>query len=283
MSEALIEPQLRDEAFLADVVSAGRDEPAQLHLWWLGQSGFLIQHDGRHLLFDPYLSDSLTTKYANTAKPHVRMTRRVVAPEKLDFVDVVTSTHNHTDHLDAQTLKPLAAAVRAGGHPSLPLVLPAANEAFAQERLGADCSVAMIPLVAGEHREVGGIEFNAVPAAHDERTRDEHGRDIYLGFVVKIGPYTIYHSGDGVVYDGMVNHLKPFMIDIAILPINGQVGNMGGIDAARLGKAIDAGVVIPCHYEMFEFNTASPDEFTSECGKLKQKYRVLKAGERMTL
>ena len=31
--------------------------------------------DGRHLLFDPYLSDSLPRKYASTDKPHVRMTR----------------------------------------------------------------------------------------------------------------------------------------------------------------------------------------------------------------
>lgn len=283
MSDALIEPQLRDEAFLADVLAAGQSAPERLHLWWLGQSGFLVQHAGRHLLFDPYLSDSLTTKYANTAKPHVRMTRRVVAPEKLSFVDVVTSTHNHTDHLDAQTLQPLARAVRDDGHPALPLVLSAANEAFANERLGADCDVALVPLIAGECREVGGMEFNAVPAAHDQRTRDERGRDVYLGFVVKIGPYTIYHSGDGVVYDGMVDDLKPFAIDVAILPINGQVGNMGGIDAARLARAIGAGLVIPCHYEMFEFNTASPGEFIRECGKLKQKYRVLKGGERMTL
>ena len=31
-------------------------------LWWLGQSGFLLHWDGRYLLLDPYLSDSLTKK-----------------------------------------------------------------------------------------------------------------------------------------------------------------------------------------------------------------------------
>ena len=68
-----------------------------------------MQWNGRHLLLDPYLSESLTKKYAATDKPHVRMTRRVVAPERLDFVDVVTSSHNHTDHLDGETLGPLRA------------------------------------------------------------------------------------------------------------------------------------------------------------------------------
>src|SRR5215213_3904642 len=102
-------PFLQDKAFLDDVLAA-RQNPAALHLWWLGQSGFLVQWQGRHLLLDPYLSDSLTKKYAGADKPHVRMTGRVVAPERLDFIDVVTSSHNHTDHLDAETLNSLRAA-----------------------------------------------------------------------------------------------------------------------------------------------------------------------------
>ena len=102
----MIEPFLKDEAFLADV-NAARERSDAVHIWWLGQSGFLIHSAGECLLLDPYLSDSLTKKYAATDKPHVRMTERVVAPEKLTFINVVTSSHNHTDHLDAETLLPL--------------------------------------------------------------------------------------------------------------------------------------------------------------------------------
>ena len=43
---------------------------------------------------------------------------------------------------------------------------------------------------------------------------------------------------------------------------------------------IGAKLVIPCHYDMFEFNTATPDEFVAECQRLNQPYRVLKLGER---
>ena len=87
-------------AFLRDLAR----HKESCRLWWLGQSGFLVQWAGNHLLLDPYLSDSLTRKYATTDKPHVRMTRRVIAPEALDFVDIAVSTHNHTDHLDGETL-----------------------------------------------------------------------------------------------------------------------------------------------------------------------------------
>ena len=105
----MIEPALKDAAFLADVEAADSSGNA-FHLWWLGQSGYLLKWQGRRLLLDPYLSDSLTEKYAATDKPHVRMTARVVDPAQLTSIDLVTASHVHTDHLDPQTLRPLVAA-----------------------------------------------------------------------------------------------------------------------------------------------------------------------------
>ena len=98
----MIKPLLQDDALLADVDAAKSDRP-NFRLWWLGQSGFLVQFNGRHALLDPYLSDSLTVKYAQTDKPHVRMTERVIAPERLGFVDVVTSSHGSTDPPTSRT------------------------------------------------------------------------------------------------------------------------------------------------------------------------------------
>ena len=44
-------------------------------------------------------------------------------------------------------------------------------------------------------------------------------------------------------------------------------------------RKLAPGIAIPCHYEMFEFNTASPDEFVAEAERLGQAYRVLRCGE----
>ena len=275
----MIRPLLQDEDFLADVAVA-RGEPGQFHLWWLGQSGFLLQWQGRHLLFDPYLSDSLTKKYAATDKPHVRMTERVIAPERLDFIDVVTTSHNHTDHLDAQTLIPLLRA-----NPKMELVIPEANREFVVDRLKV---VVELPrgLDAGQFTTVAGFKIHAVPAAHERLEQDENGRRTFLGYVVEFGGGYVYHRGDTVLYDGMGEWLRRWPIDVALLPINGRAperrvaGNLWGREAARLAKDIGARLVIPCHYEMFEFNTATPDEFVAECGRLNQPCRVLRAGER---
>jgi L-ascorbate metabolism protein UlaG (beta-lactamase superfamily) len=263
---ALIEPALADDAFLADVAAAA-DEPDALHVWWLGQSGFLLLWRRRHLLLDPYLSDSLTRKYADTDRPHVRMTRRVVAPERLGFVDVVASTHSHTDHLDRETLLPILEHGAA-------LVCPAANRAFAAKRLGREPEVS---LATDESAEVAGFELEAVPAAHPELAPE------YAGYVVRCGGGSVYHSGDSLVYDGMAERIRPHAVDLALLPINGMVGNMSGPEAARLAHAIGARVAVPCHYEMFEFNTASPGAFVAECDRLGQACEVLRAGQRLTL
>jgi L-ascorbate metabolism protein UlaG (beta-lactamase superfamily) len=91
----MIKPLLQDFDFLTDIKKAEL-EVDKLHLWWLGQSGYLILWRDRHLLLDPFLSDSLTEKYAGTDTPHVRMTERVVDPQQLDFIKHIFGYHQAT-------------------------------------------------------------------------------------------------------------------------------------------------------------------------------------------
>jgi L-ascorbate metabolism protein UlaG (beta-lactamase superfamily) len=278
----MIEPVLTHDDLLADIRAAASDAAA-LHLWWLGQSGFLLAHSGRHVLVDPYLSDSLTAKYAATDKPHVRMTELIIDPARLDFIDLVTSSHHHTDHLDAETLIPLLAA-----NHKLPLVVPAAHLALAAERVKI-ASTRLVPIDDGQSLTVEGITLHALPAAHETVERDEQGRCKFLGYVIELGPWRVYHSGDTMLYDGMADRLRPFAVDVALLPINGRAperrvaGNLWGREAAWLAKEMGARLVIPCHYDMFTFNTATPDEFIAACGELGQPYRVVHCGERVAL
>jgi L-ascorbate metabolism protein UlaG (beta-lactamase superfamily) len=276
----------KDAAFIADIhrvlESGGRS------LWWLGQSGFLVVQNGRAILLDPYLSDSLTKKYANTDKPHVRITERVVAPGILaasgaDF-DFITSSHNHTDHFDPDTLVLLLLI-----GPVTSLVIPVANREVSIERLGNRFSSRLRFLDDGTSATFGDIEIHGIAAAHNTVERDENGHCRFLGYVIRWGPITIYHSGDTMLHDQLVPSLRRFEIDLALLPINGDkperrvAGNLDGPQAAKLAHLIGARCVIPCHYDMFEFNTASPADFAAECERLRQPYRVLQNGERLDL
>lgn len=275
----MIRPVLQDEEFLTDVAAA-RHDLENLHLWWLGQSGFLVHWQGRHLLLDPYLSDSLTHKYAASDKPHVRMTELIIDPSRLNFIDVVTSSHCHTDHLDKETLTALLRA-----NPDMDLIIPEANREIVADRLGIMLEVPR-GLNAGQSLSAKGFRFHAVPAAHNQLETDSGGRHRFLGYVIEAGPWKLYHAGDTKLYDNMVAGLQRWQLDVALLPINGDLperrvaGNLSGTEAATLAREIGARLALPCHYEMFEFNTVSPAEFVYACEKLGQPYRLLKCGER---
>jgi L-ascorbate metabolism protein UlaG (beta-lactamase superfamily) len=264
---------------LADIRAADRRDGG-FRLWWLGQSGFLLQWQGTHVLLDPYLSDSLTRKYSQTDKPHVRMTELVIDPALLSFVDIATSSHNHTDHLDAETLGPILER-----NPSLKIVIPEANRAFVADRLKIE-PTKPVGIDDGDMVELFGMRFSGVASAHETVERDERAHVKALGYVLQFGGWSLYHSGDTLRYDGMAETLRPFVVDVALLPINGRAperrvaGNLSGPEAAHLAHDIGAKLVIPCHFDMFEFNTASPDAFADTCRRLGQPYRLLRCGER---
>ena len=283
----LIEPVQRDDGLLADIAAGQASSDDHLRVWWLGQAGFLAQFAGNHLLFDPYLSDSLTAKYATTDKPHVRLTARPVDPATLDMIDVVTSSHNHTDHLDHETLWPLLAA-----NPSLTLVIPEANRAFVAERLKIDPAWPR-GLVHGASLDVAGFRITALAVAHEQLDTDEFGRHHHLGYLVAAGPFLLFHSGDAVPYEGMADELLRLIggqrLDVALLPINGRLpqrrvpGNFWGDEAATFAHRVGARLVVPMHYEMFAFNTETPELFATTAAELGQPHRILRCGELLDL
>jgi L-ascorbate metabolism protein UlaG (beta-lactamase superfamily) len=272
-----------NQDLLADI-RAAENVTGTFYLWWLGQSGFLLQWQGRHALIDPYLSDSLTRKYITTDKPHTRMTEIPIEASKLDFIDVVSSSHNHTDHLDHETLWPL---IRANAR--LQMIIPEANRAFVADRLKTDAGWPL-GVNDGVSATVAGFRFTGLAAAHEHIETDEAGNHRCLGYLVAFGPWTIFHPGDCIPYEGMAERLLQLAagrkIDAALMPINGRLperrvtGNFWGREAAGFAKEINAGVVIPMHYDMFTFNTETPAEFVQTAEELNQPYRVLQCGER---
>ena len=269
--------RIKDENFIAETEQYSHDVQ-NFHLWWLGQSGYLLVWNGKRILIDPYLSDSLTKKYAETNKPHTRISERVVDPRLLINISIVTSSHNHTDHLDGETLIPLIK-----NNPAITFIIPEANRDFVCERIQMPREFP-VGLTDGQSISVGEFFFHGVPAKHDEIERDVKGNCKFMGYIIRFGKWSIYHSGDTLWYDGMEELIKTFHIDIALLPINGHdpkrgvAGNLNAQEAARLGKAIGAKVVIPCHYDMFAFNTADPKDFEEETNKIGQPYRILEQG-----
>lgn len=274
----MIQAIKKDEALIAEM-DAKLPDTAHFYLWWLGQSGYLLQWNNKRILIDPYLSDSLTKKYATTDKPHVRMSEIVVRPELLKDISIITSSHNHTDHLDAETLIPVLK-----NNPDAKFLIPEGNRDFVAERMHVDKNY-FIGLNDNKSVMIDGFTFHGIPAKHNEIERDEHGRCKFMGYVIGFGGYKIYHSGDTLWFDEMIDLLRPFNVDVALLPINGNdparrvAGNLNCVEAVSLAKAIHAKYVIPCHYDMFVFNTADVNDFIKEAERVNQPYKILRGGE----
>lgn len=277
----MIEP-VRSGAELVEEIESTIPLPGTIAVWWLGQSGYLIRSARATILIDPYLSESLTKKYAVTNKPHVRMTRCPVDPSMLTCIDVVLCSHKHSDHMDPGTLPALAAT-----SPRCVFVVPASLVEHAVSiGLPADRVLGIDHACV---RDFPGLStrIRGLKAAHEHLDTDEQGRHLYLSFVIDAGDVRIFHSGDTMVWPGMAHEIGPG-VDIAFLPINGRdpargvAGNMNAEEAVALASEFVPGVLVPHHYDMFTFNTVAPGEFTQASTQLPPTVRpvILRCGER---
>lgn len=279
LMQPLIQP-VRRGAELAAEIRATVPCPGSLAIWWLGQSGYVIKSRFGTLGIDLYLSEHLTTKYAGTSKPHVRMTEAPVRGGELKNLDLVLSSHKHSDHLDPGTMPELLAASEAK------LVLPVSLVEHATA-LGLP-SNRTVGMRAGEFYNAAEFNIRAIPSAHEGLDTDERGDHLYLGFVIEADGVRLYHSGDCTVYEGLDDWLGPGPFDVMFLPINGRdpargvAGNMSAAEAVTLAARHRPKYVVPHHYDMFTFNTVPIAAFEAEAKRLPAgvTHKVLRCGER---
>lgn len=254
-------------------------ESCDVAAWWLGQSGFLFRSDSDCLVIDPYLSDSLATKYRDREFKHERMMPIPIQPGELQSLDFVLSTHKHTDHMDVGTLPELLDA-----NPRCRFVAPRSARQHALETIGADEDRSVF-VDAGDHITLSStLEIDVIAAAHEELQCDDDGRSLFLGYVFHLNGLQLYHSGDCVPYDGLVETLQRVDIDVAFLPVNGRdelraahgiPGNFHFEEAVDL--CLQAGIrnLVPQHFGMFEFNTVNPEYLERKMGALPDGFNVI--------
>jgi len=249
-----------------------------LALWGLGQVGVAIKGPTGIVYVDPYLtaSDGGGGNLPRTFPPPL-------SPDEVTNASAVLLTHNHIDHTDPDTVLPTAEA-----SPGARFVGPfTSRDTLVTAGLDADRIV--VPTV-GEQLEVAGARVTAIPSAHTELERDPERGYPYLGYVVEWNGVTIYHAGDTVVYDGLIETLSAWPIDVALVPINGRdyfrtargiIGNTDFREVAELTETLDFGLVVPTHYDLISGNTADPGHFVSHLYNLNpmRPHKLLRPGE----
>lgn len=248
--------------------------PGAVAIWWLGQFSFVVKGQQRTLAFDLYLSNYPGNVTRSYAPP--------LDPGKLTDVDLVFCTHDHIDHFDPWTLKPLA-----GASPDAVVVTPTFCVPHATDVLPPDRVVgsrADVPLCLKD------VEIWPIPAAHDRLQNAEDGQPCQ-GYVVRLDGVSLCHTGDTMMYDGLVERLRARQVDVLMAPINGSdyfrtrrdiIGNLSAREAAELAAAAGVKLLIPAHWDLFAGNAENPGHLFEHLARFhpEQPCHYMARGER---
>lgn len=255
----------------------------QIALFYLGQVGFIIKLNEKHILIDGYLSDYVDKNCCSESTKWVRRYPAPMAPADLDFVDYVFCTHTHYDHTDPDTIDGMLKT----NQKALFFGCPEVAKAFRSYGVPED---RIKTLCAGKSFSLfDSVSVTSVPAAHEELHRDENGEYTETGFLFNFAGTRLFHGGDGCPYDGLEEQLKG--TDILILPINGRddyrryvqdiIGCFNSTEAITLAKNIGADMLIPVHFDLYDVNCLNPAIFVNDLQKLNpaQKFHIFMPGE----
>lgn len=209
-------------------------------LTWHGHSCFVLEHGGKRIILDPFL----------TGNPMADVT-----PDKVPPLDGVLLTHGHGDHLGDAV--PLAKRFQAV------VVAPYELALYCQEQ-GAPH---VHPLHIGGAHDFPFGKVKMVVAIHGGMVEAQGGERFTTfpcGFLVTMGGRTVYHAGDTALTMDM--QLLQGRVDVMLVPI-GDNFTMGIEDAARAVAFVKPRVAIPMHWDTFPDVAADPKAFAQAVGK----------------
>ncbi len=252
----------------------------KFHIYFLGQSGYVVKTANAIVYFDPYLTNYIEHSAGLNDATMRRTFPPPINPENISKVDAIFCTHAHVDHMDPWTLErinvPFKFYASIGAYEK--------NQfAFPEERI-----VFLEPL---NEYKIEDIKLQPIPAAHYELV-DDQGRPDALSFIININEKSLLFWGDGVIYDGLVDKLQKYDFEFAFIPINGRdkereakgiIGNINAVEVAKLCSKLNIDVLIPNHVDMFKNNSASIEYFlqciNEHCPG--QQVKVMHCGDRI--
>ena len=250
-------------SLLIEEIDATQIVPGTFKVWWIGQEGFVFKTPNKVIYIDPYLSTHAEVLTRGQANEHVRIHPAPMQPEEIVHADLVLCTHDHIDHIDPDTIPHIATA-----SPQAQFVAP---ECARDTLLGFGTAAERIHCLRGDDSlTVDGVTIHAIPGKHEEFNEDPDKGFPFLSYIFDLEGQTILHAGDTIPYPGQAEKVFAHRVDVAFLPINGRdtfrkvlnfEGNFTCEEAVGFGLAIQAGLTIPMHYDMFTLNTADVRDF----------------------
>lgn len=243
-------------------------KPARsLRFTWLGHASFLIQNGGTNILTDPHLSARASPFSFMGPK---RLVARPVTLKDLPKIDYVLISHNHYDHLDADTIAKLG----NGPQYLVPLKL---KPWFVANGISPD---RVHEFDWWDKRTFGGIEVTATPLQHwSARGMFDRYQTLWAGWHVAIGGFSFWFAGDTGYYAELFREIgKRFGgVDLGLIPIGGYAPrwfmkrhHVNPEEAVAIHNDIKSKYSIGMHWGTFRLTAEPIDEPVSRLEKAKQ-------------
>lgn len=226
-------------------------------IWaWLGQGGFAVRLEtGYRILVDPYLSNECYRFGEN-----LRLWPPPLDPDNVD-ADLVLWTHEHRDHCD-----PGFASQFLHSHPRASARAPASCVARLEREFGV-AQGRVGSLSPGQRENLAEVVVCPVDAIHPVEA---------VGYVLRAEAISLYISGD-TLYEPRLVSESVRGVDLAMVCVNGRLGNMSATEASRYVVQLSAQFAVPMHYGLFDRNDHWADEFEREIKTLSSKVTPFRA------
>lgn len=224
-----------------------------LLIWHLGQCGFVLKTVSHTIGMDLILMELFNEK----GEPK-RMFPPPFPPETDLGLDFLLVSHDHSDHYNRESVKGILKA-----NSKAKLIISKAIEKESKENL-----------IAARQNETIHIDSNnsiiVLEVPHEEYIYKD-GTSISMGFILKLGTFSLFFAGDTIVDEKLIEKLNKHMpYDILFLPINGRdekrhregiIGNMREREALSLSGILNHPTLIPMHYNLFSYNNYDIEVF----------------------
>jgi len=277
-------PKLDLSAIVPDLGYIGRNH-RELAVTWIGHATALVQIGGLNVLTDPHFSDRASPAQWFGPK---RWQPPAILLRELPHIDIVVISHNHYDHLDADSVKALNA--QAGGPPLF--VVPLGVERWLAEE-GIRNAKALDWWDAVERN---GVRVHLVPVQHwSGRGFADRMKTLWGGYVIEGGGKRAFFAGD-TGYSAL--HFKQIgarfgALDLALIPIGGyeprwfmKQQHVNPEEAVQIHLDLRARRSIGIHWGTFELTDEPLDQpakdlaiARDQVGVSERQFFVLRHGE----
>lgn len=253
-------------------------------LTWVGHATFLLQINGMNVLTDPHFS--------RRASPFSFMGPERTTPVGLElrdlpFIDLVIISHNHYDHLDAETIK-LLIKKQSINQPVffVPLKLRQTMINF-----GAKNVIEHEWWQVSKYKQ---LEIHSVPVQHwSRRTLNDTNKTLWCGWVIKSKKFKYFFVGDTGYSKDFKNIQKKFgEMDLSSIPIGAyeprwfmKDSHCNVEEAIQIHKDVKSKKSIAMHWGTFQLTDEPMDEpikllnSFNKKNKLNGEFIAIKHGE----